>query len=77
MTKPTISVGDVSRFCEVAGIKRPGLGTVDSAALSNALADFLARRVPDARDAGHKDDEVGYCNAGFNACRDMVLRGGK
>ena len=44
------------------------------AAMRQALAAFLARRVPDAKTGPFLDDAISY-ERGFNACRDRVLSG--
>lgn len=81
---PRITVGEVSAFCEKAGIPRPGLGTVESTAMTEALAAFLRARVPERAVETEttvvrgKQVTIHYCEdecKGFNACRDLVLKG--
>lgn len=65
MSEPVITAAEANRLWK--RVIEKGIGT---ATIADALSDFLVRRVPD--ELPEKD-----FGSGWNACRDIVLRGGK
>ncbi len=75
MTDPSevvVSDEDID-FVECVMLKHQNL--LGPEMMRQALAAFIAKRVPDAIDARGKSDTMAAMVAGHNACRAKVLRG--